>query len=67
MSDTIEMYRDMKNHKKRLREMYGVECPVCREKRPKAFASILLPKQRCRVDGYVDQRAELTDEQYSNC
>lgn len=67
MSDTVDDYRAIKDHTKRLRAKYGVECPVCREKRPKAFASILLPKQRCRVDGYVDQRDELSDEQYSNC
>lgn len=64
MSDAIDGFRDLKDHKKRLRAAYGVNCPQCAIKRPKAQATILLPQQRCRVDGYIDPRPDLTDEQY---
>jgi hypothetical protein len=64
MSDTIDTFRDMKDHKKRLRAAYGINCPLCVSNRPKAAATILLPQQRCRVDGYIDVRPELTDAQY---
>lgn len=66
MSEIIETYKAMSYHKKRLRAAYGVECPVCIQKRPKAHPSILLPQQRCRVDGYIDPRPELTDKQYQD-
>ncbi|OQA34016.1 MAG: hypothetical protein BWY57_00813 [Betaproteobacteria bacterium ADurb.Bin341] len=65
MSDTIDGFKAMKDHKKALRDKYGVECPECKLNRPKACATILLPQQRCRVDGYRDPRPELTDEQWS--
>lgn len=66
MSEAIETYRAMSDHKKRLRAKYGVNCPACAEKRPKAHPSILLPQQRCRVDGYVDPRPDLTNQQYQD-
>lgn len=66
MSDTIDAYRAMNDHRKALRAKYGIECPTCKQKRPRAHASILLPQQRCRVDGYRDPRPELTNEQWSN-
>lgn len=66
MSDTIDAYKDMGDHKKRLRAKFGIPCPKCAIKRPKANATILLPKQRCKVDGYVDPRPELTDEEWGS-
>lgn len=63
MSDTGEVFRAMDALRKSLRATYGVECPQCKVKRPKSNATILLPQQRCRLDGYVDPRPELTDEQ----
>lgn len=63
MSDTIEDLKSIKDHKKALRAKYGIECPDCKRTRPKTNASILLQRQRCRVDGYRDPRPELTDEQ----
>lgn len=64
MSDTIEGYKDIADHRKALRAKYGVNCPQCAVKRPKAHPTILLPQQRCRVDGYRDPRPELTDKQW---
>ena len=65
MSDTIDGYKDMVDHKKRLRAKYGIQCRLCKKQRPKASASILLPQQVCRVDKYRDPRQELTDQQWS--
>lgn len=64
MSDAIDGYKDIADHKKRLRAKYGISCPQCAIKRPKANATILLPQQRCRVDGYRDPRPELTNEEW---
>ena len=66
MSETIEYFKSIKNHKKALRSKYGIECPECKRLRPKTNASILLPQQRCRVDGYRDTRNELTDKEYQD-
>ena len=66
MSDTVDTYRAMDDHRKAVRRTYGVNCPQCAIKRPRAHPTILLPQQRCRVDGYRDPRPELTDEQWSN-
>ena len=66
MSETVELYQSMKDHRKRLRAKYGVRCPQCAIHRPKTHPSILLPQQRCRVDGYRDPRPELTDQQYQD-
>ncbi len=66
MSDAVEGYRDMRDHRKALRAKYGKDCPECKRIRPRTNPSILLPQQRCRVDGYVDSRPELTDEEWAN-
>lgn len=58
MSDTIDDYRAMKQMRKEDRAKFGVPCPVCVEKLPKAHPSILLPGQRCRIHKYLDQRPE---------
>lgn len=60
MGDDFKAYREQR---KELRARYGVDCPKCKVQRPRAFASILLPQQKCRVDGYRDQRPALTNEQ----
>lgn len=56
MGDMGDVFRAMKETRKRDRAKYGVSCPICVAKRPKAHASILLPQQRCRVCRYVDPR-----------
>jgi len=56
MGDVGDYWRDAKDEKKELRRRFGVECPKCKEVRPKAHPSILLPQQRCKVDGYRDPR-----------
>jgi len=64
MSDMIEMLQGLKDHKKRLRRKYGVDCPECVRLLPKANPSVLLPQQVCRIHKYRDERPELTDDQY---
>ncbi|BBE09576.1 Uncharacterized protein MCB1EB_1527 [Mycoavidus cysteinexigens] len=66
MGDMGEDFRAMRDDRNARRAKYGVDCPRCAEVRPRAPASILLPQQRCRVDGYVDPRSELTDEQWND-
>lgn len=66
MSDMGDDFKALRDHKTRLRIGYGVVCPQCAKVRPKAQPSILLPQQRCRVDGYRDPRPELTDQQWSD-
>lgn len=56
MSDMGDDFRAMRDERKRQRRLHGVECPRCIEQRPKTNASILLPGQVCRVDGYRDPR-----------
>ena len=64
MSEVVEDYKFMKALRKALRHRYGINCPRCPEIRPKAQPTILLPLQRCRIDGYRDPRPALTDAQY---
>lgn len=63
MGDMGDTFREFRDAKKKLRSAHGVPCPRCAVVRPKAHPSVLLPRQRCKVDGYVDPRARLTDEQ----
>jgi len=65
MSDMVDDFKALKDHKKALCAKYGIECPECKRLRPRANGTILMPRQRCRVDGYRDPRRELTNEQWS--
>jgi hypothetical protein len=56
MGDMGEYFKDLKNNRKLLRQKFGVECPGCKVKRPKASPTILLPQQKCKVCGYRDPR-----------
>lgn len=63
MGDMAEVFNDLKEHRRKLRSRFGVNCPRCNEKQPKRTPSILLPGQRCKVDGYIDPRPRLTREE----
>ena len=56
MSDYGDMCRELKDAKRELRVKFGVDCPTCTVKLPKATPSLLLPGQRCKVCGYRDPR-----------
>ena len=64
MGEAIEGMRALQDHNKALKRKYGINCPQCAVARPKAHPTILMPQQRCKVDGYRDSRPELTDEQW---
>jgi hypothetical protein len=61
MGDMGDLYRDLREHRREQRAKLGVSCPKCPFVRPKAEPSILLPGQRCRVDGYRDPRQPQAD------
>lgn len=65
MNDQVDNFKAQKEHKKRIKEKCGVQCPDCKKRRPKASPSILLPGDRCNVDGYLDLRVRLTQDQWS--
>lgn len=66
MGDVGEMFNALKAYNRALRAKYGINCPQCKVARPKAHPSILLPQQRCKVDGYRDPRPYLTSEQHDS-
>lgn len=63
--DMGTFFRDWKEQKRKLRSRHGAECPECKKNRPKTNASILLPGQKCKVDGYVDPRPRLPRDKKS--
>jgi hypothetical protein len=56
MGDMGDYFNDLKAALRIARETHGVDCPQCKIVRPKAHPSILLPGQKCKVDGYRDPR-----------
>lgn len=62
MGDMGDSFKAWKVEKAERRAKYGVSCPRCAVKRPKANPSILLPQQVCRIDGYRDPRPRLGDD-----
>lgn len=64
MSEIGETFALLKDGKRALRAKYGRDCPKCRELRPRANPSLLLPGQRCKVDGYRDPRPRITDFEF---
>lgn len=64
MSDYGDMCKDIRAAKLEARDKYGLPCPVCIEKLPKASPSILLPQQRCKIHGYRDPRKRTEETEY---
>lgn len=63
MGDVGDDFRAWREANRAMRARYGVACPQCKRGRPRAHPSILLPQQRCRVDGYRDPRPRLNADQ----
>lgn len=61
MGDTGDDFRAMREHYRRAKAKFGVPCPECVVKLPKANPSILLPGTRCRIHGYRDPRPAAID------
>lgn len=64
MSDYGEMCADIREARREARAKYGVPCPECVKKLPKANPSILLPEQRCKIHGYRDPRPRTYETEY---
>jgi len=60
MSDMIDMYRDLKEYRARMRAAFGRPCPRCIAEQPKRQPTILEPGRRCKVHkpAYRDPRGE---------
>ena len=56
MGDEGELWQAVRDDRRKRRAEFGVDCPQCRVVQPKRTPSILLPGQRCKVDGYRDPR-----------
>lgn len=56
MGDLADDFKAWRAERREQRARLGVSCPRCASARPKATPSILLPQQRCKVDGYRDPR-----------
>jgi hypothetical protein len=56
MGDMGEIFNAMKDERRERRRTHGIVCVRCVTKTPNRSPSILLPAQRCKVDGYVDPR-----------
>jgi hypothetical protein len=64
MSDYGDLCKEIREARRKARDLHGVPCPVCVEKLPKACPSILLPAQRCKIHGYRDPRKRTPDKEY---
>jgi hypothetical protein len=64
MGDVGDFYNDLRDERREKRARLGVPCPQCRVKQPKRQPTILMPGQRCKVDGYRDPRPrDIEDDQ----
>lgn len=63
-SDYGELCRDIREAKREARAKYGVPCPICVEKLPRAHPTILLPSQKCKIHNYRDLRPRIADTEY---
>ena len=61
MGDVGDDWNAIKVHRQKMREKYGLPCPECVAKLPKALPSILLPGHTCRIHGYRDRRSKPDD------
>jgi len=60
-SDYGDLCKELRDEKREMRAKHGVPCPKCIQLLPRANPSILLPKQRCKIHGYQDQRKRIAD------
>lgn len=61
MSDMGDHFNDLREDRKQQKAKFGIDCPGCREKFPRAQPSKLLPGWKCRTCGYVDARPKLPE------
>lgn len=56
MGDMADMYRGIKEIRKKAREEHGIKCWLCQELYPKREPTVLLPGRKCKVCDYQDTR-----------
>ena len=56
MGDVGDDWNAIKDHRKAMRAKYGVPCPECVTKLPRAAPTILVPDGRCRIHKIKDER-----------
>ena len=56
MGDMGNDFNALRRAKQAIKDKYGVPCPECRAKLPKASPTILLPQQVCKIHKYRDPR-----------
>lgn len=61
-SEDYEIFKNIKAAGVALKAKYGIPCPECVVKLPKACPTVLMPGQRCRIHNYTDSRPRLADE-----
>lgn len=61
-AEDFEGFKILKQANAALRAKYGVPCPECIRKLPRAHPKILMPQQRCKMHNYIDPRSRLSDE-----
>lgn len=63
----IDAFRVLKKLRAAERQAFGVPCPVCIERLPRAQPKVLLPGRTCRAHKphYRDPRPEITQEQFA--
>ena len=62
MDDMGDVWRAIRRERVNLRATFGIPCPECVAKLPKANPTILLPQQRCKIHGYRDARPRLKEQ-----
>lgn len=64
MSEIADTYRALREWKRQESAAFGIPCPECVAKLPRANPAILIPGRTCRIHGYTDPRPEPTIEEY---
>lgn len=59
--DIGDIFNALRDERRAIRWKFGETCPQCRDKQPKREPTLMLPGQKCKVDGHRDHRNRLTD------
>jgi len=56
MGDMGDDFRALREAKQAIKAKYGIACPECVKRLPRAHPSMLLPQQICKIHRYRDPR-----------
>jgi len=67
MGDYGDLCRDMREHRRITRELFGIPCEGCKKKEPKREPTLMMPQKQCKVCGYQDYRTwqEIAIDQFN--